>query len=116
MIPVDPRPVVITLVNPSSTRTSLNYTLGESQYVIAAGETATFEDGTQVITFDRGGSFGQARYTLEPGITYKFVSTDNGWDLRTVTNQGNDDAGTQTAEAETEKSAGRSPLSLVDGN
>ena len=63
---VDPRPAVVTLMNPAQTQTSLNYTLGESQYVIAAGETSTFEEGTQVIAFDRGGSFGEARYTLAP--------------------------------------------------
>ncbi|HXY37529.1 MAG TPA: hypothetical protein VEI07_25120, partial [Planctomycetaceae bacterium] len=112
VIPVDPgvvvpRPVVITLLNPAITRTSLSYTLGESQYVIAAGETATFEDGTQVIAFDRGGSFGEARYTLEPGRTYKFVATDHGWDLHSVTSD------TEMADADTSKSAGVSALSLV---
>jgi hypothetical protein len=86
VVPVVPVvPTVITLLNPAGTRTSLAYTFGASQYVIAAGETATFEDGTQAIAFDRGASFGQAHYTLEPGGAYKFVATENGWDLHKVT-------------------------------
>jgi hypothetical protein len=114
---VDPRPIVITLMNPAQTRTSLNYTLGESQYVIAAGETSTFEEGTQVIAFDRGGSFGEARYTLEPGASYKFVSTDHGWDLHSVTAMaGTDSAGSDTAEADTSKSNGGSALTMVSGS
>jgi hypothetical protein len=39
-----------------------------------------------VIVFDRGGAFGQATYTLQPG-TYRFAMTDKGLDLRTVTPQ-----------------------------
>jgi hypothetical protein len=114
---VDPRPVVITLMNPTQTRTSLNYTLGESLYVIAAGETSTFEEGTQVIAFDRGGSFGEARYTLEPGTSYKFVSTDHGWDLHSVTSVASTDStDTDTAEADTTKSNGGSALTMVSGS
>jgi len=33
-----------------------------------------------VVEFDRGGSFGTARYTLTKGA-YKFIATDRGWDL-----------------------------------
>jgi hypothetical protein len=114
---VDPRPAVITLMNPAQTRTSLNYTLGESQYVIGAGETSTFEEGTQVIAFDRGGSFGEARYTLEPGASYKFVSTDHGWDLHSVTAvAATDSAGSDMAEADTSKSNGGSALTMVSGS
>jgi hypothetical protein len=83
---VDPQPAVITLVNPADTRTPVYYNLGGSQYVLEAGQEAAHGDATQVITFDRGGSFGMVSYTLQPG-TYEFVATNAGWDLHTVTQQ-----------------------------
>ena len=121
MVPVDPvyvgpRPV-ITLLNPAGSGASLSYTLGAAQYMIAAGETATFEDGTQEIAFDRGSSFGEARYTLQPGTAYKFVSTDHGWDLNSVAAvAGTDSSENTTAEVATTKSSGASALTLVSGN
>lgn len=121
VVPVDPvyvgpRPV-ITLLNPAGTGASLSYTLGEGQYVIAAGETATFDEGTQEIAFDRGDSFGEARYTLQPGTAYKFVSTDHGWDLNSVAAvAGTDSSETTTAEAATTHSSGASALTLVSGS
>jgi hypothetical protein len=33
-----------------------------------------------IVEFDRGGSFGTARYTVTQGA-YKFIATDRGWDL-----------------------------------
>jgi hypothetical protein len=121
VVPVDPvyvgpRPV-ITLLNPAGTGASLNYTLGEAQYVIAAGETTTHDEGTQEIAFDRGSSFGEARYTLQPGTAYKFVSTDHGWDLNSVAAlAGTDSSETTTAEVATTHSSGASALTLVSGN
>jgi len=121
VVPVDPiyvgpRPV-ITLLNPAGTGASLNYTLGEAQYVIAAGETTTHDEGTQEIAFDRGSSFGEARYTLQPGTAYKFVSTDHGWDLNSVAAvAGTDSSDTSTAEVATTHSSGASALTLVSGN
>jgi hypothetical protein len=76
----------ITLVNPQETRATVGYTLDSAQYSLDPAQSQVYEGGTQVIVFDRGGSFGQAQYTLQPG-TYRFVSTDRGWDLRTVTEQ-----------------------------
>jgi hypothetical protein len=112
---VDPRPAIITLLNPARTRATLSYSLGESEYSIAAGETATYEDGTQVIAFDRGESFGEARYTLEAGGTYQFVSTDHGWDLRSVTADTDSVAG-ETATADTNEPSAAGALSMVSGN
>jgi hypothetical protein len=113
---LDPRPAVITLLNPVRTGTSLNYTFGEGQYVLNAGETATYEEGTQIIAFDRGGSNGQARYTLTPGTSYQFVSTDHGWDLHSVmVDASTETAHTQTADADASKSSAHSALSLVSG-
>jgi hypothetical protein len=114
---IDPRPAVFTLLNPVRTGTSLTYTLGEGQYVLNAGETATYDEGTQVIAFDRGGSNGQARYTLTPGTNYQFVSTDHGWDLHSVTvDAGNEPVDARTADAGANKSSARSALSLVSGD
>jgi hypothetical protein len=112
---VDPRPAIITLLNPARTQATLSYSLGESEYSIAAGETATCEDGTQVIAFDRGESFGEARYTLEAGGTYQFVSTDHGWDLRSVTADTDSVAG-ETATADTNEPSAAGALSMVSGN
>lgn len=74
----------ITLLNPAETQQAVAYTLGADQDSLDPAQSKAYDDGTQVITFDRGGDFGQAQYTLEPG-TYRFVATDQGWDLHTVT-------------------------------
>ncbi|HUE14442.1 MAG TPA: hypothetical protein VMR25_09785 [Planctomycetaceae bacterium] len=76
----------ITLLNPAETRQTVSYTLGASQDSLEPTQSMDYDGGTQVITFDRGGNFGQAQYTLEPG-TYKFVATNQGWDLNSVTQQ-----------------------------
>jgi hypothetical protein len=88
VIPYTPdfAPVVITLLNPVETRLPVNYSLGGGLYTLEAGQWVGHGDATQIISFDRGGSFGQAQYTLAPG-TYRFVSTDHGWDLYTVSDQ-----------------------------
>jgi hypothetical protein len=83
---VDPRPAVITLVNPMATHTPVFYALGGEQYSLEAGQEIGHDDGTQVITFNRGGAFGEMSYTLAPG-TYEFVGTDHGWDLHSVSNE-----------------------------
>jgi hypothetical protein len=73
----------ITLLNPAETGQMVTYTLGSGDYSIESAGQMVHNDGTQVIVFDRGGAFGQASYTLQPG-TYRFVKTDQGLDLRTV--------------------------------
>lgn len=89
-------PAPVTILNPAATGQMVNYTLGSDEYSIAAGQSRAHNEGTQVIAFDRGGSFGQSTYTLQPG-TYRFMLTSTGWDLRTVTDQVAD---ASTAEAE----------------
>jgi hypothetical protein len=79
-------PARVSILNPAGTGGTVNYTLGSDQYSIAAGESRAHDDGTQLIVFDRGKSFGQSTYTLQPG-SYRFVMTATGWDLRTVTDQ-----------------------------
>lgn len=76
-------PAPITILNPANTGRPVNYTLGAGQFSIESAQSLVHNDGTQVIVFDRGGDFGTATYTLEPG-TYRFVLTDAGWDLNTV--------------------------------
>ena len=76
----------ITLLNPQETRATVGYTLDSAQYSLDPAQSQVYDGGTRLIVFDRGGSFGQAQYTLQPG-TYRFVATDRGWDLRTVTEQ-----------------------------
>lgn len=83
---VDPQPAVVTLMNPAETGGTVSYSLGAGQYALKAGQSVDYSQGTQVIAFNRGGSFGEARYTLEPG-TYRFVVTDHGLDLHSVTNE-----------------------------
>lgn len=79
-------PAPITILNSGASGQTVGYTLGSNRYSIAAGQSMAHNDGTQVIVFDRGGSFGQLTYTLQPG-TYRFSMTSTGWDLRSVTEQ-----------------------------
>ena len=84
--PIADPTVAITLVNPPETETPVNFSLGEDPGNLEAGFAAQSNvDGPRLITFDRGEQFGEAQYTLQPGLAYKFIKTDNGWDLRTVT-------------------------------
>ncbi len=109
---VDPQPIVITLLNPAETRAPVNYNMGDTLYTLEAGQSAGHGSDTQVITFDRGASFGEARYTLAPG-TYRFVNTDHGWDLKTVTYAV---AGDNTASPETATvSQDANPFKLLIG-
>jgi hypothetical protein len=81
-----PVPAPITILNPAETGRAVNYTLGSADYSIEPSRSMAHNDGTQVITFERGASLGRAAYTLQPG-TYRFVMTNTGWDLRTATDQ-----------------------------
>jgi hypothetical protein len=71
----------IRIVNPASSRANLSYTLNGVAYTIQPGESQDLrEDRAWVIEFNRGGSFGQARYGLQTGM-YSFSVTDHGWEL-----------------------------------
>jgi hypothetical protein len=88
--PLDGEPVAavlpITLLNPVETGRTVSYTLNSGDYAVDPAASKVHNEGTQVIVFDRGGAFGQATYTLQPG-TYRFAMTDKGLDLHTVTPQ-----------------------------
>jgi hypothetical protein len=77
-----PIPAAIRIANPQETGVTLNYAINEDPYEINAGQVQELTaDQTWVITFDRSGDFGEARYTLEPG-RYTFAMTDDhGWEL-----------------------------------
>lgn len=54
---------------------------GQTQLELRPGETRPLrEKATYIVEFDRGGSFGTAKYELTEG-QYEFVVTERGWDL-----------------------------------
>jgi hypothetical protein len=110
---VDPQPAVITLLNPAETRTAVYYNLGGNPYTLEAGQSVGHGAETQVIAFDRDGSFGEAHYTLAPG-TYRFVATDHGWDLHTVTEEVASNT-TDSTEQATTVTQQTNPLKLLNG-
>lgn len=76
----------------SDADTRLKYNLNEFPYDIKAGQVQRLrEDRPWVIEFDRGGDHGQAVYSLESG-RYRFVSTEDGWDLVRAKDQSGLDA------------------------
>ncbi|MEZ6073365.1 MAG: hypothetical protein R3C10_24595 [Pirellulales bacterium] len=85
--PVNPLPVhpvdghVVTVINPTITGGRVQFRLDDAQFQLDAGyQQAATTAGSHKIVFDRGGSFGEAHYTLSEG-TYQFVVSDRGWDL-----------------------------------
>jgi len=82
----NPAPIVLSMrniavVNPQGTGATLNFTVDGARCELAPGMRQELSSPqTRLIEFDRGGSFGQARYTLSEGL-YSFAATDKGWDL-----------------------------------
>lgn len=72
----------IQIVNPEETGTPLTYHLDDADVTLQSGESQLLtNDRRRVISFDRGGDFGTARYTLSSG-QYRFeLTTDHGWEL-----------------------------------
>ncbi len=74
----------VLIVNPSSSRGTVNYNINGNHYVAEAGmkqKLAPLPNGRAWrIEFDRGEKFGPAAYSLSPG-TYEFTPTDLGWQL-----------------------------------
>jgi hypothetical protein len=70
---------VIVLANPQDDPVS--YTLNGARYDMSPRYSQKLTSKPSwLLEFDRGGSFGTARYTLTQG-TYKFVATERGWDV-----------------------------------
>ncbi|HZY84278.1 MAG TPA: hypothetical protein VFE78_05580 [Gemmataceae bacterium] len=77
--------VGIRLVADKELGESVNYTLDSSAFQMGPGQSQNLDGSkTWTIRFDRGGSFGQAEYSLTSGA-YEWVVTDRGWDLRSKT-------------------------------
>jgi hypothetical protein len=72
----------VTVRNPAGSKVKLAYLLDDSQeQEITAGETQKLtEKGSYIVSFDRGGKHGSARYTITEGV-YQFTMTDHGWEL-----------------------------------
>src|SRR5262249_41895912 len=69
----------VVIVNPEDSGSPLSYTLsGVYPYTIEPGSTQVLTDKPSwLIEFDRGESFGPAKYNIGPG-TYVFTATDKG--------------------------------------
>jgi hypothetical protein len=79
-LPVDT--AILTITNPATGNTEVSFVIDETPYTLVAGDFLTLEGSTdRVIVFDRGGDFGEARYTLAAPGAYSFEITDQGWDL-----------------------------------
>jgi hypothetical protein len=71
----------IKIVSPEDAGAPIAYSLNEYDYTIQPGESQTLVNDRQwTITFDRGGNFGTAEYSLSPG-TYEFTLTAKGWEV-----------------------------------
>ena len=70
----------ILLLNPEQNGGEIHYLLAGDPFFMEAGMMQDMKMNSTLIRFDRGPGFDEARYTLRPG-TYKFVVTDQGWDL-----------------------------------
>ena len=71
----------IKITNPAASGATLSYALNGATYSIPPGYSQDLTlDRSWVISFSRGGNFGEARYALEPG-SYSFANTEHGWEL-----------------------------------
>jgi hypothetical protein len=71
------------LINPE--KLAIHYNVNDHPFTMEPNFRQTLPGGkTWVVAFDRGGSFGRARYAVSEG-TYQFKLTDKGWDLFKVT-------------------------------
>lgn len=78
--PVDNSNTRIVLKNPESNGVSIGYLLNEQTFSMEAGYNQKLPAQDWLLVFDKGGSFGQARYTLSSG-RYEFTQTEKGWDV-----------------------------------
>jgi hypothetical protein len=71
----------VVLLNPTRNGGPVNYTLNNVRCTMAAGYHQKLPgERAWTIEFDRGRSFGTARYSLTPG-KYAFAVTERGWDV-----------------------------------
>lgn len=81
--------------NPKESGGTIHYTVDGSRHSMQVGQSQKLSGSkSRIIAFDRGGSFGQAKYTLSEGA-YIFAVTEKGWELKqqsfqvTLSNVGN---------------------------
>jgi flagellar biosynthesis/type III secretory pathway chaperone len=74
----------VLIVNPASSRGTINYNINGNHYVAQPGMqqklAALPAGGAWTIEYDKGDKFGPATFTLAPG-TYYFTPSDKGWQL-----------------------------------
>ena len=58
----------------------VNYTIGPTHYSLNPNYRQVVPRNRIIIAFDRGGSFGKAKYSIDEGW-YEFTPTDRGWEL-----------------------------------
>ena len=75
----------ILLINPASSKVTINYNVDGSPFKMEPGFTQTLNSKSgRLVEFDRGLQFGKASYSLQKG-TYKFKMTNKGWELYSQT-------------------------------
>ncbi|MBS0206659.1 MAG: hypothetical protein JSS49_27600 [Planctomycetes bacterium] len=71
----------IKIFNPADSGGEVKYTLNGTAYSIQPGYSQVIQfDRVWTVEFGSGGSAGNIRYSLQPGL-YKFKVTDTGWNL-----------------------------------
>lgn len=79
-MPTDPDTAVV-VTNPEKNGAPISFLAGGRSFTLAPGYQQVVKQGGSVeVRFDRGGSFGTARYTLRDGV-FQFLVTDEGWNL-----------------------------------
>lgn len=86
----------VLLRNPKDSGGTIHYIIDGTQHSMGVGQTQKLSGKkARLITFDRGGNHGQAKYSLGEG-TYVFRVTEKGWELKkqsfsvTLSNESND--------------------------
>jgi hypothetical protein len=78
---------IVHIMNPADTQASLAFAVNGQTYSLEAGQSKDVRiDSDSVIEFDRGSGDENGRYTLSEG-TYRFASTQKGWELYKAGNE-----------------------------
>jgi hypothetical protein len=76
--------IQVVLVNPVDSGGPIQYSLAGEPFSLEPGYQLEHQlSGPSIIEFDRGESFGLARYTLSAD-SYRFAVTDHGWEMESV--------------------------------
>ncbi|MCC9607151.1 hypothetical protein LOC68_14275 [Blastopirellula sp. JC732] len=73
----------VVLRNGADNEAEISYVINDKyEYTMKAGHIQSLGEGKWVVRFDRGDTYGEAKYTLTDG-TYEFTPSDSGWALFT---------------------------------